>query len=84
MDTVGSPAFVDQIRQAQAAMQAGQFEVAAALAQTILDAEGDHRDALYIAAVAARYQNRRPDAEAFRSEERRVGKECRSRWSPYH
>src|ERR1035437_10865841 len=21
---------------------------------------------------------------AFRSEERRVGKECRSRWSPYH
>src|SRR2546421_12040617 len=25
-----------------------------------------------------------PDAEAFRSEERRVGKEGRSRWSPYH
>ena len=25
------------------------------------------------------------DAEQFeRSEERRVGKECRSRWSPYH
>src|SRR3712207_9201634 len=25
------------------------------------------------------------DADAFaRSEERRVGKECRSRWSPYH
>src|SRR3989442_9577811 len=24
------------------------------------------------------------DAEAERSEERRVGKECRSRWSPYH
>ena len=23
-------------------------------------------------------------SEAFRSEERRVGKECRSRWSPYH
>src|SRR2546430_8647040 len=23
-------------------------------------------------------------AEAVRSEERRVGKECRSRWSPYH
>ena len=22
--------------------------------------------------------------QAFRSEERRVGKECRSRWSPYH
>src|SRR5256886_3522725 len=24
------------------------------------------------------------DAQTFRSEERRVGKECRSRWSPYH
>ena len=26
------------------------------------------------------FQNRDP----YRSEERRVGKECRSRWSPYH
>ena len=25
-----------------------------------------------------------PDGEIARSEERRVGKECRSRWSPYH
>ena len=24
------------------------------------------------------------DTNASRSEERRVGKECRSRWSPYH
>ena len=24
------------------------------------------------------------DASDMRSEERRVGKECRSRWSPYH
>ena len=24
------------------------------------------------------------DKTVFRSEERRVGKECRSRWSPYH
>src|SRR5687768_18343429 len=28
---------------------------------------------------------RQPDREeVIRSEERRVGKECRSRWSPYH
>ena len=26
----------------------------------------------------------RPERGAIRSEERRVGKECRSRWSPYH
>src|SRR3989442_10890026 len=25
-----------------------------------------------------------PGLESLRSEERRVGKECRSRWSPYH
>ena len=25
-----------------------------------------------------------PNEELTRSEERRVGKECRSRWSPYH
>src|SRR2546423_10713176 len=25
-----------------------------------------------------------PPDTSFRSEERRVGKECRSRWSPYH
>src|SRR2546425_9974925 len=28
--------------------------------------------------------SRRTDGAADRSEERRVGKECRSRWSPYH
>ena len=27
---------------------------------------------------------KQPDADLSRSEERRVGKECRSRWSPYH
>ena len=27
---------------------------------------------------------RYPNGEERRSEERRVGKECRSRWSPYH
>ena len=24
------------------------------------------------------------EGDSWRSEERRVGKECRSRWSPYH
>src|SRR2546422_10218104 len=31
--------------------------------------------------VEVRDQN---EVDLFRSEERRVGKECRSRWSPYH
>src|SRR5260370_19651146 len=29
-------------------------------------------------------ESRRPGRDSNRSEERRVGKECRSRWSPYH
>src|SRR5258707_10953996 len=33
--------------------------------------------------VALSTMENRPEA-ASRSEERRVGKECRSRWSPYH
>src|SRR5256885_8795100 len=32
----------------------------------------------------AHQADRRATLEEFRSEERRVGKECRSRWSPYH
>ena len=36
---------------------------------------------MIIIMVYLQYSNKR---EALRSEERRVGKECRSRWSPYH
>src|SRR2546425_10072257 len=35
-------------------------------------------------ARAVREARRTWDAQTKRSEERRVGKECRSRWSPYH
>ena len=34
--------------------------------------------------VAKRALNIGLDDDLVRSEERRVGKECRSRWSPYH
>ena len=33
---------------------------------------------------AQKYLNKKLKVEVQRSEERRVGKECRSRWSPYH
>src|SRR2546426_9780814 len=42
-----------------------------------------HQDALLVASEAAVARLVR-ESEALRSEERRVGKECRSRWSPYH
>ena len=35
-------------------------------------------------ATLARVSNPQRFKEGIRSEERRVGKECRSRWSPYH
>ena len=34
--------------------------------------------------VVARLERQRAQLVTVRSEERRVGKECRSRWSPYH
>ena len=34
--------------------------------------------------ITAVINNRITNADEVRSEERRVGKECRSRWSPYH
>src|SRR6266571_9380197 len=39
----------------------------------------------YIGRIAAAHTNNDSTSEiSDRSEERRVGKECRSRWSPYH
>ena len=41
----------------------------------------------YDPSVLEAFQNKHPENDyfvKFRSEERRVGKECRSRWSPYH
>src|SRR3982751_1229831 len=40
--------------------------------------------AIQSAAAMLRFVHSAPGAIGYRSEERRVGKECRSRWSPYH
>src|SRR5258705_13509153 len=37
-----------------------------------------------VAALAGDWAGEYSSVESGRSEERRVGKECRSRWSPYH
>src|SRR3712207_9163574 len=44
----------------------------------------ERAESMQAEAKAALEQYRAQLAEARRSEERRVGKECRSRWSPYH
>ena len=41
-------------------------------------------DHLYDKKVVSRLAALAPAFILYRSEERRVGKECRSRWSPYH
>src|ERR1044072_7856272 len=38
----------------------------------------------FTAALGANMDRENARLDSFRSEERRVGKECRSRWSPYH
>src|ERR1035437_7777227 len=48
------------------------------------------RDDVVVHGLRGRSSNRQIDAQTqeraivLRSEERRIGKECRSRWSPYH
>src|SRR3712207_7800109 len=37
-----------------------------------------------VGVARAQTVKKRRDSRLLRSEERRVGKECRSRWSPYH
>ena len=46
----------------------------------------DWRSAVRLLSSAALRDTRNADIQNYlgRSEERRVGKECRSRWSPYH
>ena len=39
---------------------------------------------IYITAGCGHFHFDNVNNETIRSEERRVGKECRSRWSPYH
>ena len=48
-------------------------------------ADGKWNLSFYVAAADANPQPNYPESgNVLRSEERRVGKECRSRWSPYH
>ena len=59
------------------------YQGASALAEYLEEIEGDTGEELELDVVAIRCDySEHPSLH--RSEERRVGKECRSRWSPYH
>jgi len=53
-------------------------------ALSFVDALGDAHDIDVMLASGLLQYIDRPFKDFMRSEERRVGKECRSRWSPYH
>ena len=55
----------DRVKQAQQALQAGDFAGGLALAETLLASDPGHPEALYIAAVAARYLERYDDAASY-------------------
>ncbi|MEL7041620.1 MAG: sulfotransferase [Pseudomonadota bacterium] len=58
MESSASSERVDRIKHAQSAVQAGRFQTALTVTQELLDAAPEDPEALYIAAVAARYLKR--------------------------
>ena len=52
--------------------------------EKIYDERKQNKELLYEEFEIALYLTYIMNANIIRSEERRVGKECRSRWSPYH
>ena len=72
-------------------LQKGIFTVAVGLVLWFLPVpaglkpQAMHMFAIFVATIVGFILHPLPiGAIALRSEERRVGKECRSRWSPYH
>src|SRR2546427_13046954 len=56
----------------------------AAAAHQLAPVHRDHRPLTVVQRLLTRQQVHGGERLEPRSEERRVGKECRSRWSPYH
>ncbi|WP_225899924.1 tetratricopeptide repeat-containing sulfotransferase family protein [Croceicoccus gelatinilyticus] len=63
--TTDMPDIDTALRDAQAALKDGRFDAGLLAAQAALQAEPENTEALYLAAVAARYAKRFVDAEAY-------------------
>src|ERR1035437_1385661 len=64
--------------------QSGEFEIGEGREPRLADETRLEGDGMLVCANPRAGRERTGGREALRSEERRVGKECRSRWSPYH
>src|SRR3712207_9047701 len=85
LEVLPSEAEVERLRQAGAGLTRPEAAVLLAHSKNLVREEllaGDLPDDPSVAGVLAAYFPRA--VRERRSEERRVGKECRSRWSPYH
>src|SRR3712207_8823383 len=72
------------LRILRAGDEAGLDRVEELTLETPLVLDGDAAVGLQVLVGAEDDTGARPVSIHSRSEERRVGKECRSRWSPYH
>src|SRR2546421_8717665 len=77
--TCALPIFLQHRREAELQAQLIEVHIAA-----LRDRIGEDQVAVPLSRPAVEEPVAVLEAAATRSEERRVGKECRSRWSPYH
>ena len=80
----GDEAAEDEVTRAESLLE--EFKAKEVIRQKALKREADVDEVMRAALNPARTETTTPGAPTVisRSEERRVGKECRSRWSPYH
>ena len=79
-----SPEVIEAMKRNQAVYFAAVGGAGALLSKCIKEAEVVAYDDLGTEAIRRLTVENFPAVVVIRSEERRVGKECRSRWSPYH
>ena len=72
-----------QLPEADESFRRGDYRAARAAYERVLTGDSLNVRALYRLAILDSWDGKLARSLA-RSEERRVGKECRSRWSPYH
>src|SRR2546422_11604052 len=78
--TIG-PLTITHLGQLPAVTISFNLQPGVSLSEAVTEVQKAQRELRLPATIVGSFQG---TAQAFRSEERRVGKECRSRWSPYH